>query len=561
MAAFEQLSRLALDDRQLPVTRRNSIRELAKLGGDQGLETLLRLKDDSDVGIRRAIAAALSQFNQEQARAALIDLLSDGDDHVRRDAIRSLSEIGDESVIEALQRAAENASWLVANEVERCVAILRQRGQDEPVPTFDFSLSTEEPSPAKEPEADAQGGLLDLGLTPPDTGEPSKSGAESPGEEMEDLGFGAQAGAAEPGSAKADEPATETDDREGDTTTDSESPDPGEPIPEFDFASMAGPRAQAEAPEEPESASEDEAGEEREEESGETEAETPPPSEAETAPQPETKTAGKALAIAGIVLGIVGLAALAAAALLIRHYAAQQERASRGQVSTTQPPRKQRDPAKQPAAASTETPAPQKSTGKAKKAAGKASKKPAPPSSTPKPAKSGKAGAERPRKLRLKTVTAMLDDFESERRWVVEQWGDPGTARRSVLGDGTGLEVTFQLQKQQKVAATRVLSVDLTGWEEMAFNVLNACQKPVEVAIALVCGPGEGLYYESPTQTVKVGFNREIVFDLTSENFKCERTKWEHKAKIGDRVVQRLTLLIYPQTSGQVMFDNIRLVK
>jgi hypothetical protein len=80
------------------------------------------------------------------------------------------------------------------------------------------------------------------------------------------------------------------------------------------------------------------------------------------------------------------------------------------------------------------------------------------------------------------------------------------------------------------------------------------------VGFALTSGP-DSIWYESDSVPVPEGKMTPLSFDLTAGTYKTVATNWEFRASLAhlDNFT-KLSIIIYPQATGSVYLDNLRLI-
>lgn len=172
-----------------------------------------------------------------------------------------------------------------------------------------------------------------------------------------------------------------------------------------------------------------------------------------------------------------------------------------------------------------------------------AAKPPARPPTTP------------PQEFNPSTRRWVLDDFEKSVNWAAVPWKktNPCTLKRVAGPDTYQLEITLTGGTYDKSAIVKRLRLDFRSRRKLAIDIENQCGEPVGIAIALETDK----YYESHYHTLKLGKNRDVMFNIKSADFKCG-PHWTHSAKIQHwENAGWLYLLIYSDRPGKILIDNV----
>lgn len=137
--------------------------------------------------------------------------------------------------------------------------------------------------------------------------------------------------------------------------------------------------------------------------------------------------------------------------------------------------------------------------------------------------------------------------LESLPGWASSEWEDPCQLSKIDLPKSVVkslLRVTTGEGKKGKSlpALTKDLALPEKGTVRLA--VFNAEPEAVNVAVVFWITAGF-VYYESPSQKVEPGAWKVLEFDVAADNYKTEKTKWQHTASLAKRdSVKRVGVLI-----------------
>jgi len=156
----------------------------------------------------------------------------------------------------------------------------------------------------------------------------------------------------------------------------------------------------------------------------------------------------------------------------------------------------------------------------------------------------------------------LVDGYESNTRWTIEQWGNAATCE-SVVQDGGGdnriLSIAWTQKDKDKVALRLNVDLDLTDKTKLTFDACNMAEKPLSIGIAFNTLPGYQ-FFESIAINAPTGKWVPVEINLADERFKCAATNWRHKAAIANKDnVKDIFIMIYNRDpSGVLYLDNIR---
>jgi len=130
------------------------------------------------------------------------------------------------------------------------------------------------------------------------------------------------------------------------------------------------------------------------------------------------------------------------------------------------------------------------------------------------------------------------EGFEGKNSWVMVEW------RNSVRGK-------MEISLEQSTEGTRMMDV--------------YCGSDAGLAVSIAFDMGaKGAYFESVKRPLKRGWNKDISFDLSAEDFKCEASDWKYDKAMPDRSnITKMHIVIYRPSniiSGETLYiDNIRI--
>jgi len=160
------------------------------------------------------------------------------------------------------------------------------------------------------------------------------------------------------------------------------------------------------------------------------------------------------------------------------------------------------------------------------------------------------------------------ESFEGDFKWVPVDWENVGKVDLSVIPDkaseGTkALKVDMReeaIDWKNKVAFSKEDYLNLDG-VNLIMDVYNPSDSKICVAAAFDTG-GDWAYFETPSQTMKKGWNKNVTFDLGERNFKCRESNWKHSEALLNRGdVRKIHIMIYRPSVMQIQtiyIDNIR---
>jgi hypothetical protein len=134
------------------------------------------------------------------------------------------------------------------------------------------------------------------------------------------------------------------------------------------------------------------------------------------------------------------------------------------------------------------------------------------------------------------------EGFEGKNSWVMVEW------RNSVRGkmeisleqstEGTrSLKVVMNREQKtyrDKIGISREGYLNLARADKVMMDVYCGSDDGLAVSIAFDIGD-KGDYFESVKRPLRRGWNKDISFDLSAEDFKCEASDWKYDKSMPDR--------------------------
>ena len=161
------------------------------------------------------------------------------------------------------------------------------------------------------------------------------------------------------------------------------------------------------------------------------------------------------------------------------------------------------------------------------------------------------------------------EGLEADPGWSSEAWGssvDVNVGAAENTNDKL-LRVFLAGAEQDKANVMLEQNLDLSDKKELTLDVYNMGKRSITLAVAFTTLPG-WKFYESVPRTVLpttpdpngTATPKRLVFDLTTNKFKCAETNWRYKSPIQNKSrVGKMYLLIYTRDRGfWVFFNNIR---
>jgi len=161
------------------------------------------------------------------------------------------------------------------------------------------------------------------------------------------------------------------------------------------------------------------------------------------------------------------------------------------------------------------------------------------------------------------TQITLWEDFESPGQWENLHWSDKAELSLNEENASEGkhsLKVSFTAEgkkrKNKGVVISRGINVDLSRIEKLIVDIYN--DSP-EMKLAIALNVDE--YYESISQNLQPGWNKDIVFDLERKDFKSRSTGWQYKTPLNRELTASTIALIFYRkniSEGTIYVDNLR---
>jgi len=156
------------------------------------------------------------------------------------------------------------------------------------------------------------------------------------------------------------------------------------------------------------------------------------------------------------------------------------------------------------------------------------------------------------------------EGLEADPGWSSEAWGSSVDVNVGAAENGNDklLRVFLAGAEQDKANVMLEQSLDLSEKKELTLDVYNLGKRSIILAVAFTTLPGWKFYESTPKTIIPTGTEtpKHLVFDLTTNKFKCAETNWRYKSPIQNKSrVGKMYLLIYTRDRGfWVFFNNIR---
>lgn len=171
--------------------------------------------------------------------------------------------------------------------------------------------------------------------------------------------------------------------------------------------------------------------------------------------------------------------------------------------------------------------------------------------------------------LKAHAAEIMWENFEGDNYWEPVDWENAGQVNISIsdlkVSEGRqSLEVVVREEAtgwKNKVGFYREEELDLSN-VNLVMDVYNEKAAAIEIAVGFRMGE-KWVYYESNKKPVEQGWNKDVTFDLSANDFKCKATDWKYMVPLADRDdVKEIYILVYrpaKMVPDVVYIDNIRL--
>ena len=162
---------------------------------------------------------------------------------------------------------------------------------------------------------------------------------------------------------------------------------------------------------------------------------------------------------------------------------------------------------------------------------------------------------------------AVFDEFDrnvneaGEPVWAIEEWGNPGEVAIERNVGGHELRVRMKSGDKAKVVLSRLVELDLSGAKAVVFDLHSGFQEGFNAALLFQTKPDWNGYETRPVY-IRPGWNRNLRFPLTLDDFKSSKTGWkEYNTPFQPRTdVGRLCVLLYNlHVNGDVRIDKLRI--
>lgn len=162
----------------------------------------------------------------------------------------------------------------------------------------------------------------------------------------------------------------------------------------------------------------------------------------------------------------------------------------------------------------------------------------------------------------------LWEGFEKENGFYSADWENTVIPKLSIVpnyySEGThSLKVEFQRSPKEwvnKTAFYKDVRLDLSN-AKVILDVYNFSFFNLEIALGFDTSR-EHVFYESITKPIKRGWNKDIVFDLATYDFKSKQTDWQYSTHLKDAGdVKRFFIIVYyPDDfkSATIYIDNVR---
>lgn len=163
------------------------------------------------------------------------------------------------------------------------------------------------------------------------------------------------------------------------------------------------------------------------------------------------------------------------------------------------------------------------------------------------------------------------EGFEGKNNWVMVEWRNSGRGKMQVSKEnfsegGKSLKVTMNREKKtdrEKVGISREGYLNLSNSAGVKMDIYCASNDGLAVSVGFDVGD-KGAYFESVKKPLKSGWNRDVTFELSGNNFKCEASDWKFDRPISDKGnITKMHIVIYRPSNvvseQAVYIDNIRI--
>ena len=165
----------------------------------------------------------------------------------------------------------------------------------------------------------------------------------------------------------------------------------------------------------------------------------------------------------------------------------------------------------------------------------------------------------------------LWEGFEGKNNWVMVDWRNSGRGSFEITPDNPSegaksLKVVMNSEKKtdrDKVGVSREGYLNLAKAESIALDIFSETDDGLAVALAFDAGD-KSVYYESVKKHLQKGWNKDVVFELGGNNFKCEASDWKFEKPLsGKENITKMHIIIYRPSNviarETVYLDNIRI--
>ena len=153
-------------------------------------------------------------------------------------------------------------------------------------------------------------------------------------------------------------------------------------------------------------------------------------------------------------------------------------------------------------------------------------------------------------------------NFENENEWTVEDWSKNSFSNPVISSDFVSegkksIEIKFNAERSYHQGVIQLFDIgDLSSIKEIKFDIYNSSL--IDMNVCLMVKTGENwLYHESIRKKIKPGWNKNIIFNLSSPIFGRDGNYNEKIRDINN--VRRFGILFEPEkkADGYIYLDNI----
>jgi len=161
----------------------------------------------------------------------------------------------------------------------------------------------------------------------------------------------------------------------------------------------------------------------------------------------------------------------------------------------------------------------------------------------------------------------LFDDFEKDSDeqghalWNVDDWGNPADLSFVRAAKGRELSVRMKAGDKAKVGVSRLVELDLSEAQSIVLDLYSGLPEGFNAALLFSVKP-DWAGYETRPVFIRPGWNRNLRFPLTLDDFKSTKNDWQeyNTPFLPRRQVARLGVLLYNlHVDGEVRIDNLRI--